>query len=204
MTVNRDAMKDVCARAIVGLMFVLFSANLLAEFARTGHITGLMLLVSESLVVILTLLRRKALTIDRSRMATAVTCVSVLGPPLLRATGDPVLPDVATAAILVVGLTLVIAGKVTLGRSFGLIPANRGVVSAGPYMIVRHPIYTGYLITHIGFLFAHPDPYNIVLAVVADTALIVRALLEERVLGRDERYRIYCRRVGWHLVPGLF
>ena len=35
-------------------------------------------------------------------------------------------------------------------------------------------------------------------------ALVVRALLEERVLIQDERYRAYCARVGWHLMPGVF
>jgi protein-S-isoprenylcysteine O-methyltransferase Ste14 len=163
-----------------------------------------MLLLSESLVVILTLVRRRALTVDRSRLASLVTFVSVFGPPLLRPNGEPLLPDAVTAVVSLAGLTLVVAGKLTLGRSFGLVPANRGVVAAGPYSLVRHPIYAGYLITHVGFLAAHPDPLNIVLVAAADTALIFRALLEERVLGHDELYRVYCRRVSWHLVPGVF
>jgi protein-S-isoprenylcysteine O-methyltransferase Ste14 len=204
MQVNRDMLKEIAVRAIVALLFVLLSANLLAEFARTRHLTGLMLLLSESLVVILTLIRRQALAIDRSRIAGLVTFVSVFGPPLLRPIGDPLLPDSITAVVSLVGLTLVVAGKVTLGRSFGLVPANRGVVAVGPYSIVRHPIYAGYLITHVCFLAAHPHPLNIALAAAADTALIFRALLEERVLGRDVRYQVYCQRVTWHLVPGVF
>ena len=39
---------------------------------------------------------------------------------------------------------------------------------------------------------------------IADTALVLRALIEERVLSADAEYRAYCRRVGWHLVPGVF
>ena len=31
-----------------------------------------------------------------------------------------------------------------------------------------------------------------------------RALMEERVLSRDAAYASYCRRVSWHLVPGVF
>ncbi len=45
---------------------------------------------------------------------------------------------------------------------------------------------------------------NIAIVIVADAALVVLALFDERVLGRDERYRAYCSRVGWHLVPGVF
>ena len=32
----------------------------------------------------------------------------------------------------------------------------------------------------------------------------VFALIEERVLSTDVKYQSYCRRVGWHLVPGVF
>jgi protein-S-isoprenylcysteine O-methyltransferase Ste14 len=197
--------RDLIARAAIGVLFVLLSANLLAEFARTHHVTGLMLLISEALVAVLTVFRRRARVIDRSFVAGLVTLISTAAPPLLRATDlPPLLPDAGTALISCAGLSLVIAGKMTLGRSFGLVPANRGVVDRGPYVMMRHPIYTGYLLCHIGFLAAHPDPMNAALMVVGDSALIVRALLEERILGKDERYRAYCSRVGWHLVPGVF
>ena len=108
------------------------------------------------------------------------------------------------AGLSSLGLILVVIGKISLGRSFGLVPANRGVVVRGPYTIVRHPIYTGYLITHIAFLLQHPAPWNALVLLVADTALVVRALMEERVLRGDVEYQGYCRRVGWHLVPGVF
>ena len=77
------------------------------------------------------------------------------------------------------------AGKLSLGRSFGLLPANRGIVSTGMYRLVRHPIYLGYLVTHVAFLFAHPTVWNLALLVLADCALCVRAVLEERSLLRD-------------------
>ena len=204
-SLDREKFRDLLARVLVGVLFLFLSINLLQEFLRTGHLTGLLLLVSEALVVVLTVMRRRAKAVDRSVAAAIVTIISVAGPSLVRASAaGPLLPDVATAVLSFAGLCLVIAGKVVLGRSFGLVPANRGVVASGPYLLVRHPIYSGYLITHIGFLLAHPSVWNIVLLGVADTALIVRALYEERILARDERYREYCGRVGWHLVPGVF
>ena len=157
------------------------------------------------MVVVFTIARRRARLVDRSVESAVMTMMSVAGPPLLRATDAPgLLPDVVTALLATVGLGLVIAAKFTLGRSFGIVPANRGVIVGGPYSFVRHPIYTGYLITHLGFLIAHPTPWNVMIAVTADAALIVRALIEERVLGADVKYQSYCRRVGWHLVPGVF
>ena len=76
----------------------------------------------------------------------------------------------------------------SLGRSFGLMPANRGVVSTGLYRIVRHPIYIGYLITHVGFVLANPAIWNLLLLVAADIALLLRAVCEERTLARDAAY----------------
>jgi protein-S-isoprenylcysteine O-methyltransferase Ste14 len=197
--------RDFGARAIVSVLFLMLSANLLGEFQRTGHVTGLLLLVSEALVVLLMIIRRPAQFIDRSPIAACVTVVSVVGPELLRANSlGAMVPDVLTATMSATGLMLVVAAKLTLGRSFGLIPANRGVVVEGPYRALRHPIYAGYLITHAAFLLAYPSLANVAIVLVADVALIVRALLEERVLTRDPLYRRYCAQVSWHLVPGLF
>jgi len=197
--------RDLAARACVGALFVLLSWNFLSDFIRTGRITGLLFLVSEALVVILTIVRRRAQTIDRSSVAAALTAISLLGPPLVRPADVPALaPDLVTALISTIGVLVVIAGKVTIGRSFGLVPANRGVVASGPYSIVRHPIYAGYLLTHAATLALYPSFWNVAIIVIADTALVFRALAEERVLSADSEYQSYCGRVAWHLVPGVF
>jgi protein-S-isoprenylcysteine O-methyltransferase Ste14 len=197
--------RELLARGTICALFTLLSVNLLRGYQQTGHITGLLLLVSEFLVVVLTFARRPAGLVDRSAAATVVTLVSVFGPLLLRASDETgLLPDAATAGLMALGVVVVVVGKLTLGRSFGLVPANRGVVVAGPYAFVRHPIYSGYLMTHVAFFLAHPRIWNVALVVVSDVALIVRALVEERVLDHDASYRAYCQRVGWHFVPGLF
>jgi protein-S-isoprenylcysteine O-methyltransferase Ste14 len=202
---DRATFTDLMARAMIVALFTMLSVNLLGDFLRTGHVTGLLLLAGESLVVVLTVVRRKALRVDRSVAAGVLTLLSVAGPPMMRASDlAPMLPDVATAMVSAFGLSLVVVGKIALGRSFGLVPANRGVVVRGPYTLVRHPIYTGYLITHSAFLMANPTRWNLTVILVADVALVLRALMEERVLSADVAYQGYCRRVGWHLVPGVF
>src|SRR5437867_10542455 len=196
---------DLFARATLVALYLLLTRNLLADFLKTGHFTGLLLLVSEFLVIVFTLVRRKAIAVDRSLFSRVTTAVSVIGPPLVRAIGGPAwLPDPITTLASAIGLSIVIAGKFTLGRSFGIVQANRGIVVAGVYKIVRHPIYAGYLLTHIAFALAHPALRNIIVLVVGDAALIVRALREERALSADADYRNYCQRVSWHLIPGIF
>ena len=202
---TREAATDLLARATIVSLFTLLSVNILANFMRTGRVTGLMLLAGESLVIVLTIARRRARVVDRSVVAAVMTTVSLVGPPLVRATdATPLVADAATALLSALGLGLVLIGKIALGRSFGLVPANRGVVVRGPYTLVRHPIYTGYLITHIAFLMAQPTRWNACVFLLADVALVLRALMEERVLSADVEYQQYCRRVGWHLVPGVF
>jgi protein-S-isoprenylcysteine O-methyltransferase Ste14 len=186
MTLSRQNRNELLARATVGVLFTLLSINILQDF-------------------VLTVIRRPAQFVDRSIRAAMVTAISVIGPPLLLPSSmGGLVPDLVTAIASALGLGLVVVGKLTLGRSFGLVPANRGVVIRGPYALVRHPIYSGYLITHAAFLIAHPRWWNVVVLAIADTALVVRALIEERVLNRDAEYQAYCERVGWHLVPGVF
>jgi protein-S-isoprenylcysteine O-methyltransferase Ste14 len=200
-----DLVREFVARAFVAGLFAMMSVNLFGDFMRTGHVTGLLLVASESLVVVLTIVRRRAYLTDRSIAATVATTLSLAGPPLVRsAEGYALAPDMVTALVSVLGLVVVIAGKVALGRSFGIAPANRGVVARGPYAFVRHPIYSGYIVTHIAFAIAHPSPWNLTILAIADSALVVRALIEERLLRTDVQYESYCGRVGWHLVPGLF
>jgi protein-S-isoprenylcysteine O-methyltransferase Ste14 len=198
-------LRDLAARTVIVGLYTLLLINLLADFHRTGRTTGLLLLASESLVVVFTVVRRRAQLVDRSITAGAITVISLAGPPLLRASGvnGPV-PDVVTTGVSAGGLALVIIGKLALGRSFGIVPANRGVVRSGPYALVRHPIYAGYLVTHIAFVVANPRPWNVAVVLVSDLALVARALMEERLLAGDRAYAAYCRSVEWHLVPGIF
>ena len=109
-----------------------------------------------------------------------------------------------TLAVSAVGLAVVVAGKLSLGRSFGLLPANRGIVCAGIYRCVRHPIYLGYVITHAAFLAAHPTVWNLLALTTADIGLLARARFEERTLTRDAGYRHYRRAVRWRMLPGLY
>ena len=196
---------DLVARAAIVVLFSLMAVRFATDFLETGRLTGLFLLISEAVVVVLTVFRRTAITIDRSLRARVLTTVSVVGPPVLvPAAVTAWAPETLTVALSCAGLAIVIAGKVTLGRSFALLPANRGVVSSGVYRIVRHPIYMGYLVTHVAYLAANPSLWNIAALVVADVALMARAVCEEQTLAKDPAYREYQTRVRWRVAPGVF
>ena len=204
-TVRRPLTGELISKVLIVTLFSFLAVRLARDSVETGHITGLLLLASEALVAVLTLIRRPACAVDKSTIARALTVLSVFGPPLVQpASNAAAAPDVLTALISGIGLTFVVTGKLSLGRSFGLAPANRGVVSSGLYQFVRHPIYVGYLITHVAFVIANPLNWNLAILAVADVALLFRAVREERTLAADPAYRVYMTRVHWRLVPGVF
>jgi protein-S-isoprenylcysteine O-methyltransferase Ste14 len=73
-----------------------------------------------------------------------------------------------------VSLAWVLVAKTVLGRSVDLLPAQCGFVTAGPYRIVRHPIYFGYLIGHIGFLLVNFSWRNAAVLALLYVAQVVR------------------------------
>jgi protein-S-isoprenylcysteine O-methyltransferase Ste14 len=197
---------ELAAKATIVFLFSTMASGLAHDFAKTGHATGLLLVVSEALVVVLTVFRRSAGAVDRSLRARLLTLVSTFGPLLIRPGGTmtPWAPESMTLPIIAVGLIVVIWAKASLGRSFGLTPANRGIVCSGVYRFVRHPIYLGYLISHVAFICANPLPWNLTLLAAADVALILRSRVEEETLAKDRTYRDYMTRVRFRLVPGVF
>lgn len=203
--VHRLDIADFLARAVVVALFTLMTIRLWDNFLATGHFTGLLLVASELLVVVLTVVRRPAAVVARTWRARLLTAMSIAGPPLVFPIQTAGLaPETVTVAVSTVGLIVIVGGKLSLGRSFGLMPANRGIVSHGLYRAVRHPIYLGYVVTHVAFLAANPSIWNLAALAAADLALMLRAVEEERTLLADPHYADYAARVRWRLVPGIF
>ena len=106
--------------------------------------------------------------------------------------------------MLLMGLVLQLWAKLTLRRSFGIVPANRGVKASGPYRLVRHPMYLGYVTVHIGFLLLSPNLWNLVVYGLSFAIQIVRIRAEERLLGLDPAYAAFQAHTRFRLLPGVF
>lgn len=108
-----------------------------------------------------------------------------------------------TASIQIFGIAWQVVSKLSLGRSFGLLPANRGIITHGTYKIVRHPIYLGYLIGHIGFIFASFSWTNLMLFSFLYFFQGLRIAEEEKLLSDDPAYKTYMQRTKYRLIPGI-
>lgn len=184
--------------------------------ARWGHAwlvdhtrwTALLLLVSEGYTLMLILLARRAIQRDLSMVALAATIYASSYVVLLGDTGTTrLMPEWVGASLQLTSMAWQFTAKVFLGRSFGLLPASRGLVMAGPYRLVRHPIYLGYLIGHIGFLLANFSWRNATVLALLYVAQVIRIQREEAVLtatATDHDYRRYLQRVRWRLVPFVY
>jgi protein-S-isoprenylcysteine O-methyltransferase Ste14 len=85
-------------------------------------------------------------------------------------------------SLLAGGLTFSIYAAASLGRSFGLAPEARGLVTSGAYRLVRHPLYLGELVAALGVLLPILWPLTISIFSCFCLCQGVRAVLEERAL----------------------
>jgi protein-S-isoprenylcysteine O-methyltransferase Ste14 len=156
----------------------------------------------ETIVAVLFLTRREAMETSREPIAWAATIVGAFGPMLMR----PVSAGGGTAGFLLQlgGAAFVCVSLAFLGRSFGLVAANRGIVAQGPYRLVRHPTYLGYLIVQIGYVAENPSLRNGTIVLCATLAQLVRIRYEERVLSHDAAYDAYRSRVRFRLIPYVY
>jgi protein-S-isoprenylcysteine O-methyltransferase Ste14 len=121
---------------------------------------------------------------SRDPVAFVACAVALGGVVLLERPAD----TAATALVVVGDLVALAAGAwllvsfVTLGRCFGLLPEARGLVTRGPYSLVRHPVYLGEFAAVGGLLLASPTRWNLGLAGAFVGAQTIRMRMEERAL----------------------
>jgi len=104
------------------------------------------------------------------------------------------------ALLAFAGAVLVVRSRTELGPAWSFVPKadeGSGLVTAGPYRLVRHPIYLGFLLFTMGEALAFNSwpAVMIVLSGIAPT-LAWRARAEEKLLSRTfgDRYAAYRQR----------
>ncbi len=164
-----------------------------------------LVLIAETSVALFVLFRRPTERISMRLGDWLLAATATYAPLLIVPSAElwPVL-EVPAVALILFGNVVQISGKLFLRRSFGIAPANRGIKRDGLYRFVRHPIYVGYLFTHIGILLIMPSLVNLVIYAIGWWAQILRIQAEEALLTQDPDYRDYQAQTRWRLIPGLY
>ncbi len=165
---------------------------------------ALPLLAENLLIMLLFLLRRPSRQVARSPKAWILAVLGTLAPLLMR----PAIPLAFPLPLVSLGLqglaaVGMLAALARLGRSFGVVPAHRGLVNEGLYGQVRHPIYAFEMAFYVAFVLGNLSVANAAVLVAFIVTQILRADQEERLLRSDLRYRNYTRQVRFRFIPGL-
>lgn len=196
---------DVLERVALTALYLSLVERLVRNYMHTHNLADLLVLASETLVVVLAFIRRAPQEItfrvrDWALALGAAALPLMLAPAQVHAVG----PAWIGLTLQSIALGGQLFAKTFLFRNFGVAPALRGVAVHGPYAIVRHPMYAAYFFGMAGFLYAFPTWWNAGIIAVWTVMQVYRIHAEERVLVTAPSYRDYAARVRWRLIPGLY
>jgi len=117
--------------------------------------------------------------------------------------GVPLAPPAVTNVLAIVSGAIFIYARLSLGRSIGFVPANRGIVTTGAYRFVRHPIYTAVFLAMVSVVLRSYSPLNLIAAATIVALFMIKSIVEERFLSDDPEYAAYLRGVRWRWIPGV-
>jgi protein-S-isoprenylcysteine O-methyltransferase Ste14 len=137
-------------------------------------------------------------------VATFAMVVAPSLPPLHSVWAEGESQARVQALLGLAGMAVALPAMASLGRSFSLTPQARGLVTRGPYRLVRHPLYLGEVLNVIGIMVAVGSVTVVLAALVVVAGEVTRACLEERLLRRS--FPEYDRAFGGvaHLIPGVW
>ncbi len=180
-----------------GVLFWLILGSLQLSVAFKVHDLVPLFLAAQSTFAAYWLIRRRKATASVPWWMQIVAWGAVLLPMALRIET----PSLVGSTASLVGLSLSLWSLSALGASFGLAPADRGLVTGGPYRFLRHPMYTGELISVMGALATHWSVWNAGVVALLLLVLVWRIYQEEKLLFGYPNYRV---RTPWRILPGVW
>ena len=197
----RQALGD-CVLAVSFLLAMLPAARALS-FTLAGA-ANLVWLTGAAIMAIMSFARFAPRTSAVNWRTLAATGGMLILPCFMRPTAMSTGALATTGLIFeLFGVVLTQVARVYMGRSFGILPANRGIVSKGPFRSVRHPIYFGWLILSLGYAMSFASERNILLIAMTLPFMVWRIGQEEVHLSADPEYLQYMKQVRYRLWPGV-
>jgi protein-S-isoprenylcysteine O-methyltransferase Ste14 len=182
-----------------------FARASLRFYLQTHRLIGAAFLVEQTWVVVAYLIRRPARAVSRRSGAWLLAFGGTFGGVLFRPIGaHPPWGVSIGLGIQLLGLAICFGSFLALGRSFGFVAADRGLVMRGPYAVVRHPIYGSYLLLQAGYVLQSISVWNALVMSFVTTCNVGRVLVEDCVLATSEHHEAYRSQVRWRMLPGVW
>jgi protein-S-isoprenylcysteine O-methyltransferase Ste14/uncharacterized membrane protein (UPF0127 family) len=190
---------------IISLFWLRFVLTVGSRVIADPHILDVGILIHNTLLMVLFLLRRKSSDTSH-RFRDWIVPILTLSLTMFLRPAEGAFQNYESLSFMLqaAGLSGIILSLLSLGRSFGIVPANRHVVSHGTYRFIRHPLYVSEIIFHIGFFAGNITAQNGILIALILAGQWWRSLAEERLLTLDEAYREYKQRVRYRFIPGVY
>lgn len=190
---------------VLALLWGQSAFNAYQRWAQTGSRVLLGLVLFNTLLVSVTIARRPSVSTSTQTKDWLVAVLTVVMSMLFRPTEwHQWFAKSAGSILQSIGLLVMVVALANLGRSFGIVAANRGIKRYGLYAWVRHPLYAGELFLFTGFLLTAFSPHNLLLWCGVLCGLVIRSWVEEDHLSQDLEYQAYMRAVPYSFFPGLF
>jgi protein-S-isoprenylcysteine O-methyltransferase Ste14 len=198
------------------VMIPLALGFLLADAATLGHGSGPAVLrwLSTGLVCLFYLLiiwcylrRGPARATSRSVTAHAAAVTAMMVPfmfPLLGSAPAGTARQWAGNALVAAGTAWAVWSLRSLGRNVSVLAQARNLADAGPYRWIRHPVYTGELVSSLGLAVLAGSAATLAVWLAFIALQAYRALREEQLLVQVlPAYHGYREHTA-ALLPGLF
>ena len=164
------------------------------------------LLLQLCLLVVTMLIRRPPVRVSTRPLYWLVAFVASYYGFLtvsLSVTGRPLAPTLFTDGLSLLSVLGDGYARVTLGRNIGFVPAQRRLVTSGPYRVVRHPIYSALFLAECCVVLENFSWVNFVLSLIFLALFVIKTLMEERFLSEDPTYAAYMKEVRHRWIPGV-
>jgi protein-S-isoprenylcysteine O-methyltransferase Ste14 len=159
-----------------------------------------LLAVFNFVVILVVLTRRPAKRVGKDWFTILVTLGGTYCPIFFM--GSSAVHEIILLQIIgSMGLLVSLSGLWVLRKSFGLLPADRGIVQHGIYRLIRHPLYAGYFMSISCFLVQNLTRWNIICYCLWILCEWLRLLREERLLSQNPEYVEYKRKTKWRIFP---
>lgn len=184
----------------LALYYGYFAYIHLGSFIMTSRVSSLLIVVFEAIIIFCLLFRSLPKEVSISLYDWSVALLGTLMTMLLRPAAE-VHDLLFLQALQLAGIMISCIGLLSLNKSYGTVPANRGIKTTGLYAHVRHPVYAGYFLSVTAFVLQNATISNICILALFILFSVLRMIAEEDFLKKDSAYAEYMKKIKWRVFP---